>query len=600
MLLILAGVTINLVIGQNGIVGRAKDAKEQTLIENYRERLQLISPALKVEKHTEGKTSKEIMDRYEEEIKKDDMFKESQVIRKDEETIQVITKEGYVYDITEDTVKYIGKEGQLQPPDLDESNIESKITPSGWTNQNVEVEISTKIGGYTLEYSVDENNWTEYTKAITMENNGAIYVRLRNGNNGVGNYATVNVTNIDKIEPTVSYSTKSVSTSTPTTPPTPSGGTIYTDSNGEKAPIPSGFKVSNTNGETVIQDGLVVKGPDESEFVWVPVKNPIASSESANSVTTGAQVIIIVSATDEQSGISNITNVTTSNITKVSNTEYKVSKDGDYTLRITDGAGNSKDITVTVKGTEIIQKAMAINLGTSASPKYRGLLYDFSGTSSTVKSGCTTTTEGYREPSYLVGEDGDDSTLNTVGITQQSLQNDYNAMITSVKKYGGFYIARYESSLNSDNKVQSKIAMPTTASDINSYTWFGLYEKQKAYANNINATSIQSSMIWGSQYDAMLNWMLTGKDAEKITATENGNHSNKLVNTGATITDKINNIYDLEGNLEELSLEANFKILRVARGGRYTYSTNAAGRYSSQAPVGLGVTCGSRFTLYLK
>ena len=118
-----------------------------------------------------------------------------------------------------------------------------------------------------------------------------------------------------------------------------------------------------------------------------------------------------------------------------------------------------------------------------------------------------------------MGEDGDDSTLNTVGITQQSLQNDYNAMITSVKKYGGFYIARYESSLNSDNKVQSKIAMPTTASDTNSYTWFGLYEKQKAYANNINATSIQSSMIWGSQYDAMLNWMLTGKDAEKITAT---------------------------------------------------------------------------------
>ena len=49
----------------------------------------------------------------------------------------------------------------------------------------------------------------------------------------------------------------------------------YTDINGDKATIPEGFSVDET--ENVISKGLVVHGPDKangdngSEFVWVPV-----------------------------------------------------------------------------------------------------------------------------------------------------------------------------------------------------------------------------------------------------------------------------------------------------------------------------------------
>ena len=38
--------------------------------------------------------------------------------------------------------------------------------------------------------------------------------------------------------------------------------------------------------------------------------------------------------------------------------------------------------------------------------------------------------------------------------------------------------------------------------------WYGLYTKCKDYATKNNvSSSVGSSMIWGSQYDAMMNWM---------------------------------------------------------------------------------------------
>lgn len=44
----------------------------------------------------------------------------------------------------------------------------------------------------------------------------------------------------------------------------------YEDSNGDIAYIPSEFKVSSKIDEQIINTGLVVIGPDGSEFVWVP------------------------------------------------------------------------------------------------------------------------------------------------------------------------------------------------------------------------------------------------------------------------------------------------------------------------------------------
>ena len=74
-------------------------------------------------------------------------------------------------------------------------------------------------------------------------------------------------------------------------------------------------------------------------------------------------------------------------------------------------------------------------------------------------------------------------------------------------------------------------------------------------------------MIWGSQYDAMLNWALTGSDKGNVTATDKAPHNlSSTYQPGTQDNDKINNIYDLGGNVGEWTLEASGSDRRVYRG----------------------------------
>ena len=109
-------------------------------------------------------------------------------------------------------------------------------------------------------------------------------------------------------------------------------------------------------------------------------------------------------------------------------------------------------------------------------------------------------------------------------------------------------------------------------------------------------------MIWGSQYDAMLNFALTGNDKSKVTSTEYGNYTNSVLKTGLTRTsDKINNIYDLGGNLEEWTSEAykNDFAGRAVRGGVYFGAYSPAGR-DSDGPTSSDPCFSLRSSLYVK
>ena len=90
-----------------------------------------------------------------------------------------------------------------------------------WTNQSVNVTITTTAdtSKFTLQYSLDENKWTDYTSEIKMNQNGSIYARLQDkqNTNNVGETATGNVENIDKKAPTVtSVTTSDVTTNSVT------------------------------------------------------------------------------------------------------------------------------------------------------------------------------------------------------------------------------------------------------------------------------------------------------------------------------------------------------------------------------------------------
>ncbi len=241
------------------------------------------------------------------------------------------------------------------------------------------------------------------------------------------------------------------------------------------------------------------------------------------------------------------------------------------------------------------ERPMAI-LQSGSDTNYQGVLYDFSGTTSTAMSIVSVTgTSVYREPAYLNTSFADASSYNTVGITQSSLQGEYNSMVASVAKYGGFYVGRYELGLEGTNPVSkpaSETVTAAAANNSNTNRWYGLYSKCKSYS----ADNLTSTMMWGSQYDAMMNWMAkTGKTV----GTSDSSKYNTAQTTGSKEEDKINNVYDLYGCHYEWTLEANYTGSRVIRGGYYNYNPFPSYRLSYYTDTSDDYA-GSRLSLYIK
>ena len=212
---------------------------------------------------------------------------------------------------------------------------------------------------------------------------------------------------------------------------------------------------------------------------------------------------------------------------------------------------------------------------------YKGILYEFSDSAGYLKYSDSTnnyqskSADDSREPGETNYDTGD---FATEGITLNSLTAEYNAMIESVKKYKGFYVARYEAGLdNTTNEIVFKNAndaknnvTTTSANNSKTYNWYGLYKKIKTF--NANDDKVVSSMIWGSQYDAMMNWMAkTGNAVGKEDSTKINVDKNKV--TGSSTNDVINNIYDLYGCHREWTLEAINNYCRAIRGGSQFFSS---------------------------
>ena len=241
-------------------------------------------------------------------------------------------------------------------------------------------------------------------------------------------------------------------------------------------------------------------------------------------------------------------------------------------------------------------KAMAIKSGND----YKGLLYDFTSSGSTVISGCTTNTSGYREPDIVSYYDNDTSYNNGL-FTKASLQQEYNNMIESVSKYHGFYVGRYELGLEGTTPVSKNASTNTgvttaDASNSNTNMWYGLYSKSKEYAPEESDKSVVSSMMWGSQYDAMMNWMV--KQGINVTATSTRNTTTV---TGSNANDVLKNIYDLSGCHYEWTLEADYTYYRTIRGGYSSISESPSTRdYASYSPNSTDSRNSARPTLYIK
>ena len=204
----------------------------------------------------------------------------------------------------------------------------------------------------------------------------------------------------------------------------------------------------------------------------------------------------------------------------------------------------------------------------------------------------TTGEESHREPDLAIGSDG------TEYDAQQEYYNgilgfeskekmaeafvaDYNEMIASIGKYGGFYIGRYE--LSSAGVQKDKATLTNT-------NWYNLYKKCKELkASN----KVEARMIWGCQWDVTMNWLISSgaKTSDEVNSDSSswGNYQGtsvkaddgtteikaseeaQVLNTGKTTFTMANNIYDLAGNVWEWTQEAGSTYLRAHRGGYYNY-----------------------------
>ena len=191
---------------------------------------------------------------------------------------------------------------------------------------------------------------------------------------------------------------------------------------------------------------------------------------------------------------------------------------------------------------------------------------------------------------------------------------EYNLMRTSVINNKGFYVARYEASEGtgeSAGKVQSKegatpwvnIQWGTSMTEVGNSG--AVYQAQNMYNDNEHA--VTSTLIYGVQWDAIMNWIdsdYSKEDGSCNSFVSDSTDQGWYDQSSATSCGyyQVNNIYDLAGNVFEWTMEANSTDTRVARGGSFGgsgSSTPASVRIVSYPGYDGIAYIGFRVALYL-
>ena len=238
----------------------------------------------------------------------------------------------------------------------------------------------------------------------------------------------------------------------------------------------------------------------------------------------------------------------------------------------------------------------------------------------------------YKRTEWGVEKDGTDNsraikdelTLKDIDVTYSKTDTDngineeiskeivaqINAEKESIKKYGGYYIGRYE--VGKDNKTAVIKAEQEPYVNIK---WSKAYELAKGIGGGEGATTyLCSSYSWDTAINFIQN--TTGKNYATSIIGFNGNWKSqevkdssgkviKPVNTAQRLntglTTALCNIYDMGGNVGEFTTELNPGTSEtvVLRGGNNNYNTPAGYRWDKVSGFALS-NYGFRATLFLK
>ena len=317
VLLILAGITISLVFGSNGVIQKAKDSKEQTEIGEMREKLEMA----KVPVYADGNGSYKVQD-YWDRIESEGLIadKTVDIIDNGDGTYEVTTTSGYIFKITlvpsKDNVEDIQIEhiGKVDGPRIRNLKVTNKTTNS----ITVEVETANAEGAtYTYYYKKDgEVSWkkAEEIKEKTytfsgLESNVIYNIKVRVEKDGKAVEKEVSTITGELPEGAVQFSPvewKSGQASTTIT--TSETGYTLQYQIGE---ITEGSWTNTTSGSVIgnLQHGQIVygrlfDGTNGSKTVNIDIKDIKAPIVTVNRGTiTHDSITVNVQAIDNESGL---------------------------------------------------------------------------------------------------------------------------------------------------------------------------------------------------------------------------------------------------------------------------------------------------------
>ena len=407
------------------------------------------------------------------------------------------------------------------------------------------------------------------------------------------------------------------------------------DGNVIQVPVPKGYSASKIEGETTASKGFVIY---EGDVDW--------STILVDSKSTQSNVAIDEPAFDDDLVVIN-ENMPESNIVQDANVD--VNTFDATTNDTTTNDGTTTDTTVpTQEEINIFNLQKTRNqyvwvpvddpariYGVDNKGKIWGKLYDvyISNFSEgrraynwTEINGIMniTSQESYRDPNVLQDTTFDRdgySYMHRSGLGEtryemlaQELEQNYYGIIESIKKYGGFYIGRYETGGLNGTAVVRK--MDTNIADQNWYTmykkcltlkgtnpdvktsmifgnlwdetleWFVESGVTTSDGTTLTYQLMKNSTTWGNYYSATFNYIAANAETPLMTETKAQSTGTRIPAGSAEYT-KANNVYDMAGNVWELTTEAYSTYSRVYRGGCYSGSGyyNPVSDRSSVNPV---------------
>ena len=198
-------------------------------------------------------------------------------------------------------------------------------------------------------------------------------------------------------------------------------------------------------------------------------------------------------------------------------------------------------------------------------------------------------------------------------------KTEYDAMISSVKTYDGFYVGRYEAGTTNANRrfssgISDAVVVKKDAYVYNYVKWGnsmsdangGAVQLSKGFASVNGYTTVTSTLIYGIQWDAVMNFIDPAYSTGSCSATSfvrdsSGKGWYNQSSPTKTGYYAVKNIYDLGGNVYEWTMEAYDTGYRVGRGGFYYRSGShypaSIRNYYSPSIANDGI--GFRLALYL-